>query len=307
MKNYLPSKKFTYTILGFVGLGILIFLISNTFFGKNRFLSSNKQKNLETQKLTVNQLIQKDSDQDGVADWEEALWGTDPNKKITFDNLPDGTYIDNKKKLLNLEDKANTENMTETDKFAREFFTAFTAMKASGQVDPSMINNFSNALGQKIIDPALIDTYAIKDEKIKKQDDIESRQKYYEDLSILFEKYQSLGIGDELLILGNNLSTSTIDDPEKMSNDLLVISQAYKDFAQKVIETPVPESLSQYGLKIANGANNTGISVFNMSRMASDPVIGISGLSQYQKYSEDLISVVKELETELGIQRDLVL
>lgn len=300
MKDYLPSKKFTYIVLGFIGLGILIFLISNTFFGKNHFLSSKKEKNLETQKLTVNQLIQKDSDQDGVADWEEALWGTDPNKKITFENTPDGTYIDNKKKLLNIEDKANTENMTETDKFAREFFTAFTAMKASGQIDTSTINNFSNALGQKIIDPTLIDTYATKDIKNTKKDDLESKQKYYVSLKTLFEKYKSEGIGEELTIVGNNLSNSSSSDGQNtLSNNLLIISQAYKDFAQKVIETPVPESLSQYGLKIANGANNTGISVLNMSKIVNDPVIGISGLSQYQKYSEDLISAVKELETAL--------
>ena len=45
-------------------------------------------------------IIVVDTDGDGIADWEEALWGTDKNKKITFNDTPDATYIENKKKEL---------------------------------------------------------------------------------------------------------------------------------------------------------------------------------------------------------------
>ena len=58
----------------------------------------------------------------------------------------------------------------------------------------------------------------------------------------------------------------------------------------------------QYHLHIANSSNNTGISVSNMAKITSDPVVGLSGLSQYQKYSDDLVKAVTDLETFLEKQ-----
>ena len=38
---------------------------------------------------------------------------------------PDNVYIENKKKELNIEQELNDTTLTETEKFAREFFTAY--------------------------------------------------------------------------------------------------------------------------------------------------------------------------------------
>ena len=63
------------------------------------------------------------------------------------------------------------------------------------------------------------------------------------------------------------------------------------------MQMSVPQSLADYHLRIANSANNTGISVSNMEKIVNDPIIGLSGLSQYQKYSDDLVKAVTDLET----------
>ena len=64
----------------------------------------------------------------------------------------------------------------------------------------------------------------------------------------------------------------------------------------------VPQSLADYHLRIANSANDTGISVLNMGKVANDPIVGLSGLSQYQKYSDNLVKAVTDLETFLAKQ-----
>lgn len=304
-KKYLPSKGFAIIsgICGLVALAIFaIFFMPSS--GEN--FSINGAKNLtplKTANPTVTELIQRDSDGDGVPDWEEALWGTDPNKKMTFDGIPDATYIENKKKQLNIEDKAGIEeqNMTETERFAREFFASYTAMKSSGQVSNDAINNFSNVLGQKISNPNLIDRYKETDAKISGSDDLSSKQKYYMEVKNLFKTYQSQGLGDELGIISGQLKANQSGDAVNSSQNtrLSTIASAYEDFASKVIEVSVPQSLLDYHLRIANSANNTGISVFNMTKIISDPVVGLSGLSQYQKYSESLIKAVGDLETAL--------
>ena len=78
-----------------------------------------------------------------------------------------------------------------------------------------------------------------------------------------------------------------------------MIAQAYKDFANEVIKTTVPSNLSTEHLKIANSANNTSISVGGMTKIIADPIAGLSGVSQYQEYSDNLVKAVGELETKI--------
>lgn len=299
--KYLPSKKFiiitgsSFIILGFVFL--ISFLLSN----KENFFVQNKNKTLTLEKKTINDFIQADTDLDSIPDWEEALWGTDKNKKMTFDDIPDALYIENKKKELNIEQEQNDKTLTETEQFAREFFTAYTALKASGEVSNETINNFSNALGQKIVNLDMENKYLEKDAKIKEENSVEKKLEYYDTIKDLFEKYREMGLGEELEIVNNSLITyeSAKESPEL--EKLLSISKSYKDFAEAVMKINVPNSLLIYHLKIANNSYNLSISVSNMAKVINDPLVGLSGISQYQKYSDDLVSAVEDLENFLEI------
>ncbi len=303
-KKYLPSKKFTIILgIGLV-LAVIIFVI---FFmsssGENFSITGNKKSLIKAENQTVTDLIKNDSDEDGIADWEEALWGTDKNKKITFNDTPDATYIENKKKELKVDQNTSIDehNLTETEKFAREFFASYAAMKSSGQIDNNTINNFSDTLGQKIVNPELLDRYKETDVKINSDDSSAAKQKYYENVQKLFISYQSEGIGNELDIISNTLAyqASSGNTNSSQYSKLLTIGNAYQNFSKEIIKISVPQSFIGYHLQIANDSNNTGISVINMAKIADDPIIGLSGLAQYQKYSDDLVKSVSDLEIAL--------
>lgn len=305
-QKYLPSKKFAIITSVIIVLAVLIFVI---FFmpssGENFGITGNKQaRPVIVENPTLPDLIQRDTDGDGVPDWEEALWGTDSQKKITFNDTPDATYIENKKKELKIEGSvlADATKLTETEKFAREFFTSYSAMKSSGQIDQNTINDFSSALGQNIVNPTLVDRYTETDVKINNVDNPASKQKYYFEVKTLFKKYQSTGLGNELDLVSQALASNSADGTSSNTSQydkLPAIASAYQNFAQKVMELSVPQSLAEYHLRIANSANNTGISVSNLGKIASDPIVGLSGLSQYQKYSDDLVKAVTDLEAYL--------
>lgn len=301
--KYLPSKKFTLIAGGVVVLGIIIFVIFFMSSGSENFSIAGKDSNLalKIENQTITELMQNDTDGDEVADWEEALWGTDKNKKITFNDTPDATYIENKKTQLKTEQNISVEEtkLTETEKFARQFFTSYSAMKSSGQIDNETINSFSSALGQKIVNPSLIDSYKNTDIKINNTDNIVVKQNYYQEMKILFENYKREGLGEELGIVSGEISGGQIIEDEEKNTKLTNIANAYQNFAKKSMELYVPQSLANYHLQIANSANNTGISVLNMGKIVSDPIVGLSGLSQYQKYSENLIKAVGDLEKSL--------
>ncbi len=268
--------------------------------GESFSLNGNDKSPLKVENKNFADLVQKDSDGDGVPDWEEALWGTDKNNPSTF-GMPDSEYIANKKKGLKIENSVNETKLTETEKFARDFFASYSAIKSSGGVDKNAINDFSSALGQKIVNPNLEDKYSKNDAKIISNDDLASKQKYYNDVRNLFKTYQSAGLGDELSIISEQLradqSGATVYGSQ--NKKLIGIANAYEEFAKKIMEIYVPQSLLSYHLRIANNSNNTGISVTNLAKIVSDPIVGLSGLSQYQKYSDNLIKAVGDLETAL--------
>ena len=298
MKKYLPSKKFIYLIVSFIVVGIILFVVFNVLFSKKSIFSSKKEGNIGVDRLSVLKLIQTDSDGDGIADWEETLWGTDKNNPSSFDGISDSKYIENKKKELNIDTTKDENRLTETEKFAREFFSAYMAMKASGQVDATTINNFSNALGQKIANPAIIDQYSEKSIAIDSTNNgAGDPKKYYAQVKALFDNYRSSGMGDELSMINNGLVTEAQNGGGDLSKKLTDISASYKDFASKLIKIPVPKSLIDDHLKVANNANNTGISVGEMSKVSADPIVGLSGLSQYQKYNNEFITSATDLET----------
>jgi len=300
-KKYLPSKKFLYLLGSFLVLALVFFVAFKLLSNKNSFFAS-KSGTLSVDRLslaglTVNELVQKDSDSDGIPDWEEALWGTDKNKSMTFDGITDKAYIEGKKKELNMDPTKNEEGLTETEKFSREFFAAYVAMKASGTVDANTINNFSSALGQKIVTPNLVDFYSLKDIKTSNDNTEKAKIAYYKTIKTAFEKYKAKGIGDELALVENTQNNPNIGSENEAK--LVLIAQAYKDFANEVIKTTVPSNLSTEHLKIANSANNTSISVGGMTKIIADPIAGLSGVSQYQEYSDNLVKAVGELETKI--------
>lgn len=299
-KKYLPSQKFiVIIIIGLVGMVSILNFFFKFSWGKEVFTSKKDTGTLNIENQTIAEITQSDLDGDGISDWEEALWGTDKNKKETF-GMPDTTYVANKKKELNIEQNVNVTKLTETEKFAREFFSSFTAMNASGQVDKDTVNSFSNALGQKIVNPALTDQYTEKNIRINTDNDDLVKLEYYVDVKSLFESYQKAGIGDELDIVNNGLAASSMTTSADPYSKLPTIAKAYQDFAKKMMTISVPSELVTYHLQIANNANNTGISVLNMAQIIKDPLIGLEGISQYQKYSAELVKTVSDLEAVLA-------
>lgn len=295
IQSYLPSKQFQKFLGAFLVIGLFVFVVFFIFSNQKEKFSRYKNE-LKVNEQTISEIIAEDTDGDGIPDWEESLWGTDKNKKFTFGEISDSTYIQNKKEALNVEQEINNKALTETDIFAREFFTAYTALKENEGIGSEDIYNISNALGQKIVNPKLEDIYSEKNIKTIDDETEKAIIEYYLEIKKLFNIYQESGIGDELEIISNGILSYTNDGKKGKINDLLLIGQSYQEFAKKALEIEVPNILSTYHLQIINSAHNTGVSVLKMAEVIEDPIVGLSALSSYEKYSKELIDTVTTVE-----------
>ncbi|MCX6757476.1 MAG: hypothetical protein NTZ44_01160 [Candidatus Nomurabacteria bacterium] len=300
ISKYLPSKKIA--IIGIICIVVLTILYF--FFHasqKAKYLSENEKNSLllNIGNSTINDLVAKDSDGDGIQDWQENLWGTDKNNTNTFNGISDADYIAKKKEGLNTAEDTAGVNLTETEKFSREFFSAFTAMKTTEGVDVNLVNNFAESLGQNLVNPSIIDKYTDKDIKKDDSGDQAQREEYYLLVAETYDKYQAKGMGKELEILGDSLATYSATGTPDSVDELESFATAYQDFASELMTLSVPADLATYHLKIVNSANNTGISVSHMAKIINDPIVAVSGLAEYQKYEEAFTLAANALETTL--------
>lgn len=84
------------------------------------------------------QVIEKDSDGDGLRDWEEELWGTDPFKVDTDgDGVLDGDFVRNRVADKEVKEIVNFEDLNFTQQFSREFFAEFLQARADGEITPA--------------------------------------------------------------------------------------------------------------------------------------------------------------------------
>ena len=303
MNKYLPSKKFiviTLIIIGAVGIPLAAI---NYYFSKknNKGLVANMAsimagKDID-QNITLNNLVQKDSDGDGLFDWEEALWGTNPNNKYTNEGITDGEFIAQKKKELVASEDGQTEtqgeeNLNETEKFSREFLATVTALKQTGNLNEGAISNIANVVGEKVGNSNLPNNYRVTD--LNKTYDVtkESQANFYNTIGDIYSKYREKGLGTEL----ENVDTAT---GQTDTTELLRIGQAYQDFSNEMANLSVPNNLVPNTLDILNGSYNTGLAIKNLAQMADNPLVGLIGLTQYQKWSEQFITASEDLRTYL--------
>ncbi len=294
IKKYLPSKKFI-LIIFFVAILIVGYSTVSAITKKNKAKKAIRQETIEKLTgVTVSDLVGKDTDGDGVVDWEESLWGTDKNNRFTFNGIIDSEYINRKKKEINPNfDTLEEENLTETDKFARQFFSSFLALKEGG-VDNLTINNFASSVGQNLVNTEIVDEF--KKEDIKTSSSL-SIEEYYTKIQSTFKKYSDLGLGEEMQLLENSLNQFSATGAESSTEKIQTIGIAYQEFAKEASQITTPEIISDTHLNIINSANRTGISVLSFSKVINDPILGVTGLAQYEKNIDDFVKNVTDLET----------
>ena len=127
------------------------------------FIYRNRQPGIQNQPKILTAAVSKtadenpDSDRDGLKDWEERLWGTNPNNPDTDgDGAPDGQEIklgrnplkpppdsldatQSAKKRLPDESNAEEKKSTLSADIARNFFSDYVSLKNQGHFQPSIM------------------------------------------------------------------------------------------------------------------------------------------------------------------------
>jgi hypothetical protein len=288
-KKYLPSKNFVATVLFFV------ILITLFFVGKGivSLIKNRKQSRGTPTKMLVGNIIQKDSNDNGIPDWEEYLWGFDPTKNGPANK----ESITAKKNSLTsrvgndvTEGNEDADDLSQSESLSRQVFALIVSLQQSGGLDASAVQSISDTVGEQINATPIADKYTEEMATVVKTT-AESLEKYKNDLGDLFIEYMDKDMGEELIFIAEAIKSN--DQTALYAAKTVAIS--YKEIAERLMNLSVPTSKVETHLNLANDYSKTGQSIEGMSLLLSDPIVGMKSLINYKNYSEALVLDIEAL------------
>ena len=283
----------------------LFFLKNKSAFTNSTDSAQNKQnEGLTYSNAIVGDLINKDTDGDGVLDWEESLWGTDSRKKDTNDDgTADGIEIE---KLSakggpasgGKEAGQNDTKLTETDKFSRELFSTIAALNQSGAMDQATVDKISESLSDRVQNSTPRKIYTISQIKIINDNSAKSMQNYNMKTGVLlYKKYpmneKVVSIFKESLVGSEEINVSILAKLDPIIRQL-------KEIINGMISINVPSKLSVFHLDLINAFEVVAENLNDIKLISKDPVVAISAISQYLKNNDQIELTINKLAAEIN-------
>ena len=311
MNRFLPSKKlsvFLGVVLVILGCFVLFFKYENrktTYF----LNSTNKEEIIKMVSEINQQTLKNDSDGDGLKDWEEILWKTDPNDPDTDgDGTDDNSeIISNRNPLVagpndllseditvNVDtqnDSEYNEPLTQTDILSRELFIGYVALKQNNQLGTEQEEQFINDLVIKNLDlnKSLNKKYNLDDLITTLNKNEEVFLQYADQL----KKVAGLGnnLKYDLIIIKEATGTKN----KKVLEELDLNIEVYEEMQRQLLITEVPIIISSIHLDIINTLKNLVDNVFDMKIIFKDPIKGLKGIDDYLNTEKILTNKITEV------------
>jgi len=244
----------------------------------------------------------KDSDTDGLPDWQEALYGTDPLNPESFRaGIKDGEAV--AQGLIDpavvvrapgeLTDPDTIPGTTAlpnsvTDRFARAFFSQYILKR--GEVPPT--SEEAATFVKASIDDLVASSEPLA--QFSASDVLTSGDSGAAALTAYAARAETSLASENIRPAKNELFyfSDAVKGNKDAINSIEKISKAYKASAEVFIKTPVPQEASRAHLAIANALMNMGNVTEDMATLSDDPLRALVGIGSYEKRSEQLAAAL---------------
>lgn len=238
----------------------------------------------------------KDTDLDGLTDWQEALYGTDPQNANSFRaDLSDGEAA--AQGLLTPASRVPESADDEfpgsdpvagslTERFAEAFLGQYLATR--GQTPPTeaeLVAFVNDAMADLAREAAANPRYSTRDVSTT----LDSEAAYRTYAARAASAITLNAVPAEQEDLAYFAAAGNGGDPEALAK-LEEISGAYTAIAKGLVAVPVPEGARASHIAIASAFNGLGIATAHLAALEEDPILAMLGIAEYQRYRTDLIA-----------------
>lgn len=287
--KYLPSKNI------FLLIFIALIIVGGSFFlSENRVKFAASPGNEEINGIVSEEatLKQKDTDLDGIADWEEILLGTNPeNADSDGDGVLDGEEFKSIKQYPNF--SAEVENAgaiyglglggftawtdNYTDSLFRQAGARYGIANESGTIDgktqlaivDSLTQGFPRALPEVKYVPSKI--------PLAENSDSKTTGEYFAKVIVAFDKNKKIYESDPVNLINSWLDT----EDEVYLDELLALQNSFFSLTEEVAKLAPPKELAQTHQELLNNLYQTGVVLGSLKDASQDPIKGMLITAQY--------------------------
>lgn len=305
--------------LGILAVIVLIVVVFLFFTQKSNSGTLIFEKNEDASDKAAQLLAVSDSDNDGLRDWEEALWKTDKNNPDSDnDGTKDGEEVrvgrDPSKpapddlfasatdvKMENVSGEDYVPPDTVTDALIEDFLEQYFELKknTTGELTEeskysfinSVVNNISFQGAKKPMEHK-IGELQILPEILENNASLNSLREYGNELAQVFVNAIKNGSENELDIINEAFAEGQDrDKAEKFVERLMPITSNYKNIIDELLRMKVPDSIANIHLEMINEYEKINASLLNISLFFTDTILAITGISSYT-HSTNKINVL---------------
>ncbi len=290
----LPSKKVL-----FFGVFALLCLVGIYVRTQKNTIKPQKKAVLsvvsEADRNKITAISDKDSDNDGLPDWGEVLWHSNPNNPDSDgDNIPDGLEVQNNtdptipapndkitsnKFSTDTTLPEETKDLTATDRISRAFLGRYLELqRQNGTVDSTQKNTLvDNLLLSNDLTPINSYNYSETDLKLDLSETPTSIRAYGNAFGTVIIKNSPSQYEDELFIFQKALASQSKTEIQKLDP----IIARYRAIVKQALALAVPASAATQHRDFINTINTMANTISAMRNVFIDPVTAMVNLTPY--------------------------
>lgn len=247
----------------------------------------------------------KDTDTDGLPDWQEALYGTSPTEAESFrDGISDGDAVAQgliEPRVIVREEEAPTDPdtipgtaaapNTLTDRFAQTLLQQYLQGRGENTPSQEQIAGFVEASVSELAEGASTqNAFSVRDLNTSAGSGRETLLSYVVTMERALAANNIRAQKNELFLFADAIRGQT-----EALDGITAAGEAYEASARAVIEVPVPLEAQRAHLAIANALMQMASASESMAALNDDPLRALMGIGLYEPASEASVVAFAEM------------
>lgn len=285
-------------------------LIIGAYILSGRHISGVSLVNAESTDAILKTYAAKDSDNDGLPDWEEALYGTDPqNPHSVRANLTDGEAVAQGLATPRYSGQpasaTSTENLAAkvpgtpaapdslTEQFSRLFFNNYMATRGDTPPTTEQTQAFvQDAVTELSTTRVLPDAFSASQMKISGSGPA-ALTAYAVQAELIFQANNPRLPYDELTYFSD---ATDRNDATALAN-VAKIAESYTNRAKALAGISVPQEASSAQLSLVSTMARLGNTIADLAAVKNDPMRAMLGLAEYQSDVDAFAAALSSMHT----------
>ena len=206
---------------------------------------------------------------------------TNSELSVGSDQVIPDTYVDNVDNSTATPATTDNSNQNQTDLTSKNLFTQYISLQQSGNLNSETSQTLVNDISSQIkITPEK--QFALADLNVVQNPTTVDLKNYANKFWVIRNKYKNLYIQN----ISANEDTSVVSANSGAVQGLFRAGDLYIQMAVELVSIPVPKELANIHLKLINNYEVSGTSLKRLDKIDADPIVTVTGLNTYSKYSD---------------------